>query len=311
MPINMKVCIATTKGSWSCSQTGKGFHALRLIPALKRLGVDVTENWEDKVDITLGIGKFLYETANKKVLRLGAVHFSAGYNWKKPNKRKKKAVKKADGVIYQSQFSKSICRKYLGKGKGPETVIFNGASIVKPENDKRVYMMSTRTWIRQKRLKNAVQAFLMADIDAELHIYGETEGRARDYRREPKVFFHGPVKQQEVQEALKKANVLLHPTYLDACPNSVAEALCAGCRVICTDQGGTKELVKDNGTVVIDKPWNGKPINLEHPPSLDKNAMAEAIRFEFANEKTVDAGYLDIDKLAKDYVKFFEKVLNG
>ena len=308
--MSIKICIATTKGSWSCSQTGKGFHALRLIPALRKLGVKVTEDYKEKVDITMGVGKFLYEPTGKKILRLGAVHFSAKYNWKIPNKRKTKSVKIADAAIYQSQFSRKICRKYLGKVKGPETIILNGSNIVKPQNDKRIYMMSTRQWILQKRLPQAIEAFLLADIDgAVLHVCGDTMNRAKAFRKNPKIVLHGPTGQAKVQEMLKKANVLIHPTYLDASPNSVAEALCAGCRVICTDQGGTKEMVLDNGMVIKDKPWNGKPINLDRPPKLDRTRLAEAIVMESVAGRKVDASHLDINELAKKYVKFFEEVL--
>ena len=307
----MKVCIATTKGDWSCSKTGKGFHALRLIPALRRLGVDVTEDCREKVDITMGIGRFVYKPIGKKLLRLGAVHFSASYNWKAPNKRKVKSVKMADAVIYQAQFSRKISRKYLGKPSGPEAVILNGSNIVKPDNDRRIYMMSTRKWILQKRLSQAIKSFLMADIeDAVLHVYGDTLGQEKPFRNIKNIVLHGPSGQTEVQAMLKKANVLIHPTYLDACPNSVAEALCAGCRVICTDQGGTKELVRDNGIIIKDKEWSGKPINLEKPPKLDKIRMAEAIVMESVEGRPkVDASHVDINNLAKQYIKFFEKVL--
>ena len=303
----MKVCIPNKYGTWENSGTGKAFFIQRLIPELEKRGVEVTADPSKKVDITLGIGKFLYKPrSGKRVLRLGPCHFSTQENWKMLNLRKIAAVKKADGVIYQSEWSRKVCRKYLGKHDF-ETVIFNGGIAKRPIKIRPgKFVASTRTWIPQKRLKRLIKAFLLANIPGKtLDIYGQTPLRNKKFDG---VTFYGLVPPDEIKLAGK---IFLHPVYLDASPNAVVEALCAGCRVIHGSEGGTHELVGDNGLKLLDEKWDFKPINLFHPPKLDISKWAAAMELEsdFKYEP-VNSLHVNIKNIAKEYIDFFSEVIN-
>jgi glycosyltransferase involved in cell wall biosynthesis len=102
---------------------------------------------------------------------------------------------------------------------------------------------------------------------------------------------------------------MIHCVWLDACPNSVAEALVNGCPVIATDQGGTVELGVQ--TVIPDVAWGGRPVNLDKPPKVNIGLLAEAIRKHAQGRVPVDASHLQIGVIAKQYADFFRKVLNG
>ena len=313
--MSIKVCIATTKGSWSCSSTGKGFFMARLIPEFENLGVKVTTKPDDKSDIHVGIGKFLYKPkSGKRVLRLGPCHFNKKEDWKTLNKRKSDAVRKADGVIYQSQWSKKVCNKYLGRNE-VEAVIFNGSPIQKKHTSHPNYFVAlTRTWLPQKRLKTIIRAFKMAEIQgAVLYVFGNVKKKVDfDEHGDVKIIYEGLVDRQRLSFILNLCNTLVHPVYLDCAPNAIVEALCAGCRVITTDQGGTRELVKDNGIILKDKPWDFKPINLDKPPKLSIERLAEAMCMEAVDGRpVVDASHVDIRNIAKQYKGFFERVLDA
>ena len=304
--------------------TGKGKFAIRLKKALKELGVKATfepdsPSMRGKFDIVLGFGKFLEKhDAKKKIVRLGALHIDKNEDYKKLNKRKKKAIHSADGVIYQSKFSKKLCREFLGKPDCPEAVIFNGADPkefdVEPMKSpfKYNFLASTRVWTPQKRLCFIKEAFYRAGIDNScLWVCGDT-GKdgiiGKIHYGKTKTCWHlGLVSEKKLASLYKLCNAMIHITYLDACPNSVVEALVAGCPVICTDQGGVYELVKSGYRLFYDKQYNFKPIDLNKPPKL----KFEFSKIELNRVWKSDSVHLHISTIAKQYLNFFEKVLNG
>ena len=299
----MRICIPNKYGTWKNSGTGKAFFIKRLIVEFKKRGLFVTADPGKEVEITLGMGKFLYKPrSGKRVLRLGPCHFSTRENWGMLNERKKRSVKKADGVIYQSEWSKRVCRKYLGKNK-LEKVIFNGAPLQKKSYKKTGrFVASTRKWLPQKRLKYLLKAFELVKIGHKtLDVYGET--KPKNIRG---VTFHGIVPPEKIDLAGK---IFLHPVWLDASPNSVVEALAAGCQVICGSQGGTRELVKGNGRIVMDKIWDFKPVDLDKPPKLDIEAWVKAMENLNYVSSGVDNLHVDISTIADKYIEFFYEVL--
>ena len=47
----------------------------------------------------------------------------------------------------------------------------------------------------------------------------------------------------------KRSSTFIHLSYLDHCPNVVVDAQAAGCHIICSSTGGTKEVVS-KGTAI-------------------------------------------------------------
>ena len=312
----MKVIIQKSKG-----ETGKGKFSIRLTAALKKLGVEVSNNTHEKADIALHIGRVHYNSrAKKNVLRLGPAHVNSVQNYKKLNKEKFKSVKAVDAIVYQSKYSRKVCRKFIGRRDIPEAVIFNGAD---PEfygkmekydyvGDLSHFIVSTRKWISQKRLSQIIEAFKVADLpNSYLHICGNILDNKRVKYSDccNVIEYYGSVDDIMLGRLYKTCNAMIHVPYLDACPNSVVEALVAGCPVITTDQGGTKELCGMESAVIKDKPYDFKPINLERPPKVDINALARAIQIYACDKKPFERRDLWIDNIARQYVKFFESIL--
>ena len=314
----MKVQIVTSKGSWSCATTGKGRFIQRLIPALSRLGVEITEDPEDTADISLGIGKWMYTPKAKKlVVRMGPAHFDKSQDYKSLNKRKIRAIKHSDGVIYQSEWCRKVGRKFMVPHKN-ETVIFNGAPILEHRQfpDNPVFIAATRKWIPQKRLKNFIEAYFAAHVEnSVLFVFGEHGLNKKqefiDSRPTGKVIFVGQTTPEVLHNHMREATALLHPVYLDAAPNVVVEALACGLPIVCGNQGGTSEIVKTNGITCLDKKWDFKPINLNKPPKLDIDMWARAIKEVAAGFCVLDNSHIDINNIAKQYAKFFQDILNG
>jgi glycosyltransferase involved in cell wall biosynthesis len=115
---------------------------------------------------------------------------------------------------------------------------------------------------------------------------------------------------------LKISNVYLFFSWLDNCPNSVIEAIAADLPVICTNQGGTKEILyKTNGGIVVnaDEEFNFEEIELYNPPTPNYELLLKAM-FEIFNnydfyKNQIQKKYIDINYVAKQYVMFIQQSL--
>ena len=267
-------------------------------------------------DIDMHVSRFHYKSRRCKarVLRLGPVHVDTRKSYKWLNDKKRKALKKCEGVIYQSEFSKKMCDQFIGKPRNKWTVIFNGARPedyhVLPHQSKFKYnfLASTRDWIEMKRLPDIIKAFKLADIeDSCLWVCGDHQGKKKKYQAD-NIKFVGLLKNDDLGPYYRMANAMVHIVYIDASPNSVTEALVAGCPVIATDQGGTHELGVQ--TLIKDKPWKFKAFDHKKTPHADVEAIAEAMK-EYKKNVPVMASHLHIDNIAKQYLDFFKEVLDG
>ena len=61
----------------------------------------------------------------------------------------------------------------------------------------------------------------------------------------------------------------MHLSYLDHCPNVVVDARAAGCRIICSSSGGTREIAGRTATTIEEEIWNFEPLALYNPPPMD------------------------------------------
>ena len=311
----MKVRFITRKGDWSNSNSGKGFFIARLLPALERIGVECVTTTDGDVDIDFHMSRFHYKSkrCKKKILRLGPVHADTRKNLKYLNHLKQQALKRCDGVIYQSKFSKKMCDKFIGKAKNKIAIVFNGANPeaynAEPAGSQYKYnfLASTRNWIELKRLPQIIESFNRAAVkDSCLWIAGDLDkNRKVD---QDNIIYLGPLTQDELPLYYATCHTVIHGVYIDASPNAVTEALVAGCSVICGDQGGTHELGCQ--AVIPEKEWNFKPFNYKKSPKMDCSKWAEAIRSTLDRTGN-NAPHLQIDNIAKQYKAFFEEVLNG
>ena len=312
----MKVCLVTSKGDWKLGQTGKGKFAIRLGTEFEKMGIEVTSDTEAKSDIALHFGKMLCTpNAKKQIVRMGPAHVDTNQDYKKLNKRKAEAIRKADGVVYQSQFSKRMCDKFLGEAKCPTAVIFNGAD---PEFYEKLpyatgrkwnFLVATRTFTKQKRLKYVIKAFKQAAItDSCLWIAGKVEKK----EMHDDIKYLGLLSDEALGSYHKSSHCFINICYADACSNAVAEALVSvsegGKLVICCSQSGNEEMLGSHHAVINDKPWDFKPISKWPKPNV-----AELV--ELMKASTWCRGgpkkYLHIDNIAMQYRDFFNSVLEA
>ena len=151
----------------------------------------------------------------------------------------------ASAVVVESQVALDPLDPSVDSGVG------------EPENDQ------LRTAIFCGRLEGwkgpylALAAFAKLRGPWELEFYGdgrERSGLAKRTRKlglQGRVHFHGQCSRQAVRTAMRRADVLLFPSFHDASGFVVAEAIQVGCPVVCLDVGGPAMLVSDGGGIAV------------------------------------------------------------
>jgi len=314
----MKVCLQNT----DIANTGKGFFFERLAAALRNIGVQIVSNLNHAHDISLQIARLKKTNTKRYVLRLDGVWHNTAMDYIAENKPIKEALSRADGVVYQSFFSKKICDAYLKTSVEKSVVIPNGmcldSTFDKREKKHKFVFVTAARWRPQKRLSDIINSFILADVeDSILYVAGDvsksglSELDLKKLFNHPKIEYTGTVDQKTLLSYLKIADGFLHLSWIDFCPNSVVEAIAAKVPVITNNIGGTKELVEPSGGLVLplDDEYDLEPCKLYEPPKIDHTIVAEAIWKCCDNKIRITNAHVDINLIARKYKEFFEKCL--
>jgi len=299
------------------SMAGPGSFTNRLVDYLR-------ENYPVKIvrkrpDIYLGaiVASRGIDPKVKRVFRVDGCYYSnESSRVGMRNRSIYKGMKNQDGIIYQSNFSKKMCRKILGcrKLEKKTTVIYNGfdqsiVNDIKPiEKDCDLMFVSSAKWRTSKRPNSIIKGFLEADIpDSKLYLLGDSS----NHNKYKNVISIPYMKKEELYAYYKASDAMIHLCFIDSCPNSVIEALSFNLPVICNNIGGTPEIVRDSGVIVECDSYNFNIIDKvidNIPPKM----TAEAIRkFAYSDRTIVDRKDLDMSVAAKKYYEFFTEILNG
>jgi len=317
----MKIYLPTNKNA----QTGKGLFINRLALALEDDGVNVISDITKKCDITLHTTSIKKNSKNGlNVVRFNGVHHNAAEDYKALNADIFNGSKKADAVIYQSEFSKQMSEKYVGEFDKPKAVICNGAdpryfeSVESAESDYPINFLAFSKWRPHKRLKDIIVSFVNAQIPnsclwiaGDIKRSGLSKKKIRRYFKRSDIIYLGPLSFPELAKYIVLADAVIHLCWFDCCPNSVVESICANKVVISNNVGGTPEIVATSGIVCnIDDYYELEPVDLYNPPKIDsevvENAMLLAATEDFGK---IHKDHVDIRNIAKQYMVFFHNIL--
>ena len=86
------------------------------------------------------------------------------------------------------------------------------------------------------------------------------------------------------------------------------EALASGLPVLCSHNGGTKELVKDSGVIIeLEDDYEiGTELDLYDPPKVDVETIADGVLSLIEMPKIQQRNDLNISNICKQYIKAFE-----
>ncbi|PCJ22117.1 MAG: hypothetical protein COB04_01305 [Gammaproteobacteria bacterium] len=260
------------------------------------------------------------------VLRMDGIYFdqfeTMGSN-RKLNKKIYHSIRNAQGIIFQSRFSKQLIVDHYGFIECPSTIISNGSPIAlksrlnQSASKDVVKIVCSAVWRRHKRLKEtiAVVKQLYQHYPCELVVLGDVEEAVEECDF---VTFMGDVNREVLFSHLQDADIFLHLCWLDNCPNSVVEALAHRVPVVCSNLGGTQELIESTGggrvancDELVDC---SKLVDLYNPPPLNVDAVVREIAFVLENSQVLksemDVTPIDINEVSKRYLNFLVEILN-
>lgn len=259
------------------SNTGPNTFVRRLAMQLHNVGHEPVDSDEDVNFVTIES----MQSFNKPMLhRLDGIWFKPE-DIETKNVFIKKTYKSADVVVWQSEFDKSMTIHHWGLPKNG-VIIRNGikiepiTSFSSPElkkirqEYKHVFVCSAN-WRPNKRCEENIELFqhLRDNVLKEkscMIVMGENPPQigAKD------VFYTGSIPQRICLEVYSMADWMIHLAWLDHCPNTVVECISQGTPIICSNQGGTAELVGGFGIVLKEtNDYNFEPVNYVKPPKLD------------------------------------------
>ena len=247
------------------------------------------------------------------VLRLDGIWFNSDQNYELQNMPISYAYKNADAVIFQSEFNKKLTEHWFGEHSNSH-VIHNAADLdlIKSANrnywdeklskDREVWSCAS-SWRPHKRLKDNIRYFLeKAPKDAILAVAGSsTYPEDNNHKDNKRVVFLGELDYISLLSLYKRSSTFIHLAYLDHCPNVVVDAQASGCKIICSNSGGTHEIVSD-GIIINEESWNFEPIKLYQPPYMKWNEL-EVKKEQLDKEKS------SIVNCSEKYFKIMKELL--
>lgn len=304
--------------NWEAEHTGPNCFAKRLAIQLGYMGITLAD--PDDYDVAL----VFIEPTNKLNYRKPFVQRVDGM-WFKPEQHKAGMNQKiewthrnADAVIHQSEFDRTMLSKWLGKPRR-SVVIPNGIEL-QPANLRSETLIEMRkrfdkifvcsaNWHAQKRLVDNINVFRAIRANQYPNSCLIVLGSNPDVQvADRSIFFTGSIRHDLCAEVYSVADWMLHLAWLDHCPNVVVEAIAQGCPVICSSEGGTKELVERAGGVVVPdaQPYDFELVDYDNPPRvllLSVPTLPEGVR---ADKSTVD-----IVKTAESYAEVLRSALDA
>jgi glycosyltransferase involved in cell wall biosynthesis len=278
-----------------------------------------------EVELTSGIGcdvslVFIQRSgapvANKVVQRLDGIWFKKE-DFVTKNVDIEQLYNVVDAVAFQSHFDRTFVTKHWGVPQR-HTVIRNGidmtpvtaitrAGLVDIRSKYDKVFVTSSNWHPQKRLRDNTRLFQHIRDNIVSNSCLIVLGAHPDCSVADKdVFYAGSQPHDVVSQVMAMSNWMLHLAYLDHSPNSVIEALAQGTPVICTNEGGTCELVDKFG-IILNEPekFDYEPTDYDDPPAIDVAQLTT-----LPDKATLGAhADISIETCAKRYIELFKSVL--
>ena len=295
------------------SRSGPNSFGKKLRDGLLKLDHDVRDSFATGENPDVSLSFIINQKPTMpNVLRLDGIYFNTSQDFNALNDPIRRSYIAADTVVFQSKFNQHLTERYFGSVENTY-IIGNGVDInyvqsVRPIENKLLDKFSdvwccASSWRPHKRLKDNIEYFLsVAPNDACLVIAGSNPDHVIKNER---IMYTGGIPHDILLSIYRRSSTFIHLAWLDHCPNVVVDARAAGCKIICSDSGGTKEIAGHNATLLKESvEWAFNPIALYSPPDLDfsrtvQNTIASSIEIETVAEKYLNVFSETIKRVQK------------
>tara|TARA_R110002020_G_scaffold48835_1_gene139157 strand:+ start:471 stop:1385 length:915 start_codon:yes stop_codon:yes gene_type:complete len=287
------------------STSGPNYFAQKLVKYLDARGVAFTPQLPYNLKLTF-IESVGQQPTLPMIQRLDGIYFNANFDCERMNRNIKKTYQNASGVIFQTEFNKNLIFNWFGSHDN-YAVINNGSDLIHISNatlDEEIInrfssfdnvWSCAAHWHVFKRLKDNVEYFLSYSQPNDcLVVAGPNPDYEIDHER---VFYVGDLSTNKLLTLFIISKYFIHLAYLDHCPNVVLDARAAGCRIICSSAGGTREIAGTDATIIEEPEWDFGFLDVKKPPQID---------YDKVSYSGVDST-LSMAKVAKEYLSFFKK----
>jgi glycosyltransferase involved in cell wall biosynthesis len=263
---------------------------------------------------------------------LDGIYLDSDTNYKSSNSPLLDSYRRAAGIIFQSKFSQKVVTKNFGAPAQPHVVIPNGTEI-DDKTDSQEYLrvnypqfreafekhpkriVCAAEWRQSKRLGSIIvgsEVYLRNNPDACLFVLGDLDKAyaAKIKGRTPSIYFVGKVNNQDVRHFYRVSGVCVNLCIMDACPNSVIEAMAHGTPCLVTKHQGVVELMKPESGVVLDvDPWDYGPISFTTAcAKIKPEIVADGIDRCMKLGRTAYRYDLSVTEMGKRYFEFLQSV---
>lgn len=306
----------------------------RLREAVRVQGLaKVTYFFDPRADILICSNVVRNPWRKPYMFRVDGISFDLGLGPKENARRNapiSAGLENAAGIVFQCRFGASLVDRFLRVPQSPSVIIPNGVDLTEftpsgPDLRKKlgiakdeIVFITSAKWRAHKRLESVVQVFdaftTATGRQARLIVLGQLDRQPT--RMPPGMMLIGHIPHKELPAWYRTADILLFFSWLDYCPNTVCEALASGLPVVCTNQGGTRELVEmTNGGIVVevDDDFTFCEVDLYHPPSPEPAILLKGVMEAVTKRGQIIAGMkreaVGIDAVARRYVQFAEQIV--
>lgn len=132
------------------------------------------------------------------------------------------------------------------------------------------------------------------------------KNRMKSFQESCRVVFSGEV--DDTRPHYWASDVLVHTSLSEGCPNTVLEAMACGIPVVCTNIGGTRDIVRDGETGLLAPARDSEALkaNVEliyNDPSIRQRLSMNARSYVEQNH--------DINAVVRSYIKLYEGLAEG
>lgn len=231
-------------------------------------------------------------------------------------KMEKRCYKKFDCLISNTDFVRERLADFFNIKKEKVETVYIGAPLKKLENNKQLtepYVVSFIGGNFQRKglvpLAQAVKHLHREGINIKLIVAGRDKNEAdikyrlKELGCEDVVHFYGYLPPQNIPSFLMSSHIFAMPSFVEAFGLVYLEAMACGVPVIGTENGGTKEFMKDGENGYLCNPFDVKDIAEKIKKLLNP----------VTRERLIQNGYETVDRYTvensiKNTIKIYENL---
>ena len=239
------------------------------------------------------------------------------------NKKIFDSIDKSNGTIFISEFTKNLVKKFH-KNFDKKSIVINNSVPLKIFNpkgknlrkelnlkDDDFVIVVSAAWRRHKRLNEILELFTKLKLRIK-NLKIIILGNYRTEKIEEDVIVAGNIAPNNLPDWYRTGNIYVHLSWVDQNPNTLVEAIACGLPTLCTNNGGTRELVEKTNSGIVsvaDEDYNFELVDYYNPPKPNFEILLNDFMKIYNNyesyKKNINTEPIDISHAAKKYLNFF------